>query len=175
MPTVELPPFIKSMSGKLGDFVYRTSRSGKTYISKLPKKFKNPPGEAQLAQRERFKLANAYAAVARQEPIYAELAAKIHRSAHHIAFSDWLNPPVIHGVERRGEHIDIYASDDVGVAKVYVTITNEDGVTLEQGNANLAHKGWWNYETEVHGNLLIEVFDRAGNVTRQEVAASRLD
>ena len=175
MPTIELSPFIQSISGKLGDVVYRTSNSGKTYISKLPQKSTKPPSEAQLAQWERFKLAHAYAAVAREEPVYARLAAKRRRSAHHIAFTDWLNRPVIHGVERRGGHIDIYASDDVGVTKVNVTITNEEGVTLEQGSANPAHKGWWKYETEVPGDVLIEVFDRAGNVTRQRVAASRPD
>jgi hypothetical protein len=155
------------MSGKLGDVVYRTSRSGKTYVSKLPKKSTKPPSEAQLAQQERFRLAHAYAALARQEPVYAGLAAKRRRSAHHIAVSDWLHPPVIHGVEHRGEHIDIYASDDVQVTKVYVTITNQEGITLEQGSATLAHEGCWSYETEVHGDVLIEVFDRAGNVTRQ--------
>jgi hypothetical protein len=147
----------------------------KTYISKLPKKSTKPPSEAQLAQWERFKLAHAYAAVAREEPVYAGLAAEHHQSAHHIAFTDWLNRPVIHGIERRGGQIDIHASDDVEVTKVHVTITNEQGVTLEQGSAILAQEGWWKYETEVPGDVLIEVFDRAGNVTRQRAAASRPD
>jgi hypothetical protein len=59
------------------------------------------------------------------------------------------------------------------VTKVYVTITNEQGVTLEQGSANPVQEGGWKYETEVPGDVLIEVFDRAGNVTRQRVTASR--
>ena len=89
-------------------------------------------------------------------------------SAYQVALTDRLNAPAIHGVERRGGHIDIYATDDVRVTKVYVTITNDEGVTLEQGSATLVGDGWWKYETEVHGSVLAEVFDLAGNVTRQE-------
>ena len=53
------------------------------------------------------------------------------------------------------------------VTRVHVTITNEDGVILEQGSASLAHKGLWKYETGVQGEVLVEVSDRAGNVNRQ--------
>jgi hypothetical protein len=52
-----------------------------------------------------------------------------------------------------------------------VTIRNEEGITLEQGSASLVHEGWWRYETEVPGSILVEAFDLAGNVTRQDVAA----
>jgi hypothetical protein len=82
------------------------------------------------------------------------------------------NPPVIDGVERRSEQIDIFAaSDDVQVTKVYVTISNEDGVTLEQGQAAPVNRAWWEFETAAFGdgNMVVEVFDPAGNVSRYEV------
>ena len=47
-----------------------------------------------------------------------------------------------------------------------VTIFNEQGITLEQGSATLVHEGYWKYETEVPGSVLVEAFDLAGNVTR---------
>ena len=113
MAEVKLPPFIESMSGKLGDVVYRTSKNGKTYTSKLPKKSEKPRTEAQLAQQERFKLAREYASRAQAEPIYVTRAKRSRKSAYGIAFSDWWEGPVIHDVSRRPECIRIDASDNV--------------------------------------------------------------
>ena len=175
MPKIILNPLVKGISGKMGDVVFKVSKSGKTYISKRPEKSKKESSPAQLRQQERFKLANAYAHEVKDEPIYSELADRTGRSASRIAFSDWCHPPVIWRVERYIDHIDIYAIDDVQVEKVYVTIRNEEGITLEQGSASKVHEGWWRYETEVPGSILVEAFDLAGNVARQEVAASRLD
>jgi hypothetical protein len=156
----------RGISGKMGDIVFRTSKTGKTHIAKLPRKSKDKPSEAQRAQRQRFIMAGEYAKHAQANAVYVELAAQTDRSAYQIAFSDWFNPPVIDSVERRSGHIDIFASDDVQVTKVYVTISNEDGVTLEQGQAAPVNRAWWKYETEVAGNVQIEVLDLAGNITR---------
>jgi hypothetical protein len=38
MANVELNPLIQSIRGKVGDVVFRTSKKGKTYVSKAPKK-----------------------------------------------------------------------------------------------------------------------------------------
>jgi len=124
--------------------------------------------EEELAQQERFARAHAYGAAAKEGPIYAELAARTGRAAQCLAAADFLNPPQIHSIKRWMEHIDIHVTDDVLVTKIHVTITNEDGVTLEQGSASSIHEGWWMYETEVPGKVLVEAFDLAGNVTRQE-------
>ena len=87
MAEVKLPPFIESMSGKLGDKVYRTSRkTGKTYSSDLPKKSEKPPTEAQVAQQERFTLAHEYANRAKGEPVYVKRAKRTRKSAYGIAF-----------------------------------------------------------------------------------------
>ena len=152
MAIVELPPFIESISGKLGDVVYRTSKNGKTYTSKLPKKSEKPPTEAQLRKQERFKLAK-----------------KTRRSASRIAFSDWCHAPVIHEVSRRSSCIRIDASDNVHVAKVRVTISDEEGNILEQGDAAPTFgNAWWEFATRTRGTILVEVWDLAGNVTQHE-------
>ena len=169
MAIVELPPFIRSMSGKLGDVVYRTSKNGKTFTSKLPRKSGKPLSEAQLRHQERFNLANEYANRARGEPVYVKLAKKTGRAASRIAFSDWFHAPVIHEVSRRSGCIRIDASDNVHVAKVRVTISDEEGNLLEQGDAaQTSGNAWWEFATSTRGTILVEVWDLAGNVTGHE-------
>jgi len=169
MASVELPPFIRSISGKLGDVVYRVSKNGKTYVSKAPGKSKKKPSKAQRRQRKLFKLANEYASQAKDEPVYTELAEKTDRSASRIAFSDWWQSPVIHEISRRSRCIRIDANDNVHVAKVRVTITDEEGKALEQGEARRTFgDAWWEFKTRTKGNIRVEVWDLAGNVTRQE-------
>ena len=65
--------------------------------------------------------------------------------------------------------IRVKATDNVQVAKVRITILNEQGETLEQGEASLVYGPWWEYETLEQGSLLVEAFDLAGNRTWQEV------
>src|SRR5215207_3770091 len=169
MAIVELPPFIASISGKLGDVVYRTSKNGKTYTSKLPRKSEKPLTEAQLREQERFKLANEYAKRAQGEPVYVRLAKKTGRSPFRIAFSYWCHAPVIHEVSRRSSCIRIDASDNVHVAKVRVTISDEEGKILEQGDAaRTVGNAWWEFATSTRRTILVEVWDLAGNVTQHE-------
>jgi hypothetical protein len=169
MAIAKLPPFIKSISGKLGDVVYRTSKNGKTYTSKPPKKSEKPPSEAQIQHQERFGLASKYASQAKDHPIYKKLAKKTGRSPSQIASSDWSHAPVIHEVSRRSHCIRIDASDNVHVAKVRVTISDEEGNILEQGDAAPTFgNAWWEFATRTQGTILVEVWDLAGNVTGHE-------
>jgi hypothetical protein len=156
-------PLIQSLSGKPGDVVYRRMCDGTPALKK--REF----SEKQLAQHRRLKQAAEYAReAAGSVPRYAELAKQKRQSAYTIASSDWLQAPVVHRVERRLERIDIYASDNVQVTKIYVTIRNEQGITLEQGQAAPVCGEHWAYQTEVPGSVLVEAFDLAGNVTRYE-------
>ena len=169
MAKIMINPLIQGLSGKLGDLVYRQRRDGTMVVSAAPKFKKREFTEKQLAHQRRFKQAGEYAReAAGSVPLYAELAAQKKKSAYNIASSDWLHAPVVHRVERRPEQIDIYASDNVRVEKVYVTIRNEQGITLEQGQAAPVYGDLWEYKTEVPGNVLVEAFDLAGNVTRYE-------
>ena len=54
------------------------------------------------------------------------------------------------------------------VAKVRVTIFDEEGNTLEQGDAARVYDAWWEFKTRTKGNILVEAWDLAGNVTKQE-------
>jgi len=59
----------------------------------------------------------------------------------------------------------------VQVAKVLVTILNEQGETLAQGEAVSAmNDAWWEYEITVQtaGKVIVEAFDLAGNCTKHE-------
>jgi hypothetical protein len=170
MPEAKLPPFIKSMSGKLGDVVYRVSKkTGKTYVSRAPEKSTKKPTAAQLRQQERLALASKYASQAKDDPVYQERARKTGLSASNAACSDWLHGPVIHDVARRSGCIRIDASDNVHVAKVQVTITDEAGNFIEQGEAAQTFGGGgWEFETVTEGKILVEVWDLAGNAARWE-------
>ena len=55
------------------------------------------------------------------------------------------------------------------MTKVLVTILDEQGQTLEQSEALLVNDVWWEYRTEPEGNVIVEAWDLAGNVTRQEI------
>lgn len=174
MANIELIPLIDGLSGKVGSLVFRKRQGGTTVMSAAQALPNRTSSEKQLAQQERFKQAGEYAREAADiVPFYAEMAEQTMKSAYAVAFSDWLHAPVIHRVEQRPGQIDIYVQDNVRVDRVYVTITNEDGVTLEQGQAVPATAALWQYETEVPGNVLVEAFDLAGNVTRYEAGQER--
>ena len=94
MAKIKLNPLFEGISGKMGDVVFRKSKNGQTYISSCPKKSSAPPSEAQKAQRERLKLANAYATLALADTdlraIYEEMAAQEGKDAHAMARTDYL-------------------------------------------------------------------------------------
>ena|SRR5687767_15082609 len=91
-----------SVQGKLDDVVFRVSKRGKTYA-------------------------------ARTEPVYVVLAAAAgtYTTAYRLAFSEWWHGTVIHEVCRRSKCIRIGVLDNVHMAKVRVTISDDEGNTLE--------------------------------------------
>jgi len=165
---------IDSLSGTLGRDLYaRTTKDGRTIISKKPNFSNRQFSEAQLKQQSRTKQAAAYAKVAsRENPIYAKKAAGTSKNAYNIAFRDWRRPPVIDHIEWNDGKVRVRAHDDVMVTGVSVTILNEDGLPLERGEAELWMGVWWDYEAVHRGRILVEARDLAGNVTRQEFCPS---
>jgi len=83
-----------------------------------------------------------------------------------VALADFFHPPVIHSVERVDSYLNIRASDDVKVARVSVTIFDEAGNVLEQGQATQIKDAFWRYEPQQEGRLLVEAWDLPGNVAR---------
>ena len=56
--------------------------------------------------------------------------------------------------------------DDVMVTKVTVTILDEAGQCLEQGEAELTLGVWWDYRSANRGRIRVEAWDLAGNVVQ---------
>jgi hypothetical protein len=95
MAKIKLDPLFAAISGTIGDFVFKKSRKGEAIVARRPKKSNAEPSEAQKAQRERFKLANAYAKAAMADPdvraFYEERAAEEGQGAFALARIDYFN------------------------------------------------------------------------------------
>jgi hypothetical protein len=93
MAKVKLNPVFAEISGTVGGFVFKRSRKGEAILSRHPGKSNAEPSEAQKAQRERFKLATAYAKAALTDPdvraIYEDRAAAEGQSAFALARMDY--------------------------------------------------------------------------------------
>jgi hypothetical protein len=162
---------IASLSGKLGDkLVFRQRKDGTTIVTVMPDFSDRVFSEGQLATQSRFKEASAYAKVAaKTQPVYAELAERTHQAAYNLALSDWFRAPVIHEVRRLEGRLRVQASDNVLVTRVVVTLLDEQGQTLEQGEAMRVNDAWWEFLTLTQGHVIAEAWDPAGNVTKYEI------
>lgn len=94
MAKVTLNPMIEEIQGKLGGYVFRRTRSGKMYLSKVPDMSRVKWSKAQKESRERFKKAVAYAQAAMADPKvrsrYEKKAEKEGRRARDLAIADYL-------------------------------------------------------------------------------------
>jgi hypothetical protein len=156
---------VRGLSGGLGDqLMFRRLRDGRTILCVKPDFSKRKFSKGQKDHQSRFKEAAAYAReAAKTQPIYAQLAAGTMKTAYNIALSDWFNLPVIRRIERTGNLIRIQASDNVLVTRVQVSILDEAGKVLEKGEAVNVEGDWWECVTDKVGEILVEVWDLAGN------------
>lgn len=149
--------------------VFRHLRNGKTIVTAAPNFGNRVFRERQLSHQSRFQQASAYARVAaKTQPIYAELAKRTLQPAYNIALSDWFHAPVIHEIRFLAGHMYVDATDNVQVAKVLITISDEQGKLLEQGEASRGKDNTWEYNTSATGSLHVKVFDLAGNLTSRD-------
>jgi hypothetical protein len=95
MAKVRLDPLFAGISGTLGDLVFKRTKNGETIVARRPEKSNAKPSPAQQAQRERFKLASAYAKAALADPdlraIYEKRAAQEGQSAFVLARTDYFD------------------------------------------------------------------------------------
>jgi hypothetical protein len=93
MSKVTLPPWITGIKGRMGDVVFRVSRSGETFITKSPDMSAVEWSPAQQEHRQRFKAAIAYARAAMADPdaraLYEKQAAETNRQPFQMAVSDY--------------------------------------------------------------------------------------
>jgi hypothetical protein len=89
------------------------------------------------------------------------------RNAYNFAVSDWFHPPEIHRVVRRGKHIRVEATDNIPVARVRVTILDEDDKVLEKGECTKGRGNWRTFTPTVKGHaILAEAWDLPRNVAK---------
>jgi len=93
MAKVTLAPFVKDISGKVGNTVFRRSHNGKLIAAKMPNMSNVKWSKAQKAHRQRFKKAVAYAKAAMAEPKvrakYEKAAVKAGKRPYDLAVSDY--------------------------------------------------------------------------------------
>jgi len=128
-------------------------------------------GKAALSVEDSRELYEA-AAKERDMPVFA------------VMIADYFNAPVIHSVDlsaynaMSGNTITVFATDDVSVASVHVTINDDQGNLIESGDAleTAEGSGQWVYTatTSTESNVSVQAVatDRPGGVTVQTVSKS---
>ncbi len=142
MAKVKDNPITEGLSGKLGRrLVFRTGKNGKTIVALSPAVTEDRVfNDAQLAQQEAFRQATQYGVVAKDNPVYVNLARQSDATAYNLAIADWFGKPEVLDINTDGwtggigHNIRIKATDDTGVTSVRVVI-HQDGNILEQGEA----------------------------------------
>jgi hypothetical protein len=170
MAKVRRSAIFTKMSGTIDqDHYVRTTRDGRTIISLKPDFSNRQFSEAQLGNQSRIQQAAAYAKVAcKENPIYGMKAKGTAQNAYNVAISDWFKPPVIHRIERLAGCIRVQASDNVMVAKVTVTLMDDQERILEQGDARQVYESIWEYIPQSAGRVVVEAWDLPGNRTTAE-------
>jgi hypothetical protein len=164
MAKIKRNPLIQGIRGSVGDLVFRQMPDDSTYVSKKHDFSKRKFSQGQKDHQSRFQQGVAYARdAAKTQPIYAELAAGTIMSPYNWALSDWFNPPEIHKIERTEDGIRIWATDNVLVRRVQVTILDAEGKVVEKGEGRRREGDWWEYVSSAQGKVMAEAWDLAGN------------
>jgi hypothetical protein len=168
MAKVKMNNLIKALSGTVGGLVFRQMPDGSTWASAAPDFSGRKFSPGQTKHQQRFQEASAYARhAARREPIYTELAKGTTKNAYNIAISDWFHPPAVHQMQHRDGRIFVEVSDKVMVAKVVITMLDDQGTVLEKGEVLRVEGDWWEYAPSSTGKTItVEAWDLAGNVTK---------
>jgi hypothetical protein len=173
--------FMDRLSGTLGDqLIIKKGRGGRTIICKKPTFREDREfSPAQLARQQAFREAAAYARTQKLNPVYIEKAEGTAKCSYNVAIADWLHPPEILEIDLSGWSngdggiIRVRAQDDVRVEGVVVTITDENGALLEEGEAGETGALWWEYSTAqaAANNMCVTVAarDLPGHITEREV------
>lgn len=184
MASVTLNPVLESLSGKIGDLVFR--RHGEDVVVA-----RAPAGERawtpdQLAHQERFRLATVYGRAALADPVtkalYENKSAATGTPVFALAIADFFHAPSVDDIDlsaytgKAGEKITIRAHDDFQLVGVGVAIRKPDGTALEQGPAMAGNDSVWAYTTTTAlpagQAVMIEVTatDRPGHKTTKTQA-----
>ena len=182
MTEANLNPTVDGYRGSIGRLVFKKYK-GRTIVAKKPVRTREP-SLAELARRERFKDAVAYAKPVLADPaareFYELIALQRDISVYALAVGDYLKQPRIKPLNLTkykgniGDMIQIRAVDDIGLAYLDVEIVAQDGPPIESGKAleTGAGTGKWTYtataQVALGSDIFIEVkgADHAGNETQ---------
>lgn len=93
MAKVTITSMFSELYGKLGGFVFRRTRKGKTILSRYPNMSRVKWSGAQKAHRQRFRAAVAYAKAAMQDPVkrahYEQMAMEQDSIPFNMAISEY--------------------------------------------------------------------------------------
>ncbi len=93
MAKITVSSMFSDLYGKIGGFVFRRSRKGKTILSRRPNMSRVKWSPAQKAHRRRFKAAVAYAHAVLKDPIrkayYEQIALERDSIPFNMAISDY--------------------------------------------------------------------------------------
>lgn len=175
----------REASGELDGLIYRNVR-GKVVASRKPDTSRIVYSESQIEHRRRFKQAAAFGrsvlADAETRARYEEIAKEKNIPVFAATIADFFHAPTIEAIDLSaynggvGNLIHITAGDDFGVVNVHVSITDENGAPIENGNAveTAAGSGHWVYTTtvSVEANVIVTAVatDRPGGTTVQTVS-----
>jgi hypothetical protein len=146
---------MQGVKGTLGDqLIFKKDKAGRTIISVKPTFDEDRMFSlAQQAQHQAFREATAYAKDQTNNPLYLAKAEGTPMNAYNIAVADWFNRPQILEIDLSGwvngdgGTIRVRVQDDVSVQGVKVTIADENGTFLEEGEAVESSALWWEYNT----------------------------
>ena len=155
MTKARLHPSLIEFRGAMRDMVFK-QRNGRVYASVKSLGSLKPPTAAQIAHRERFRRAVEYGKFVMSNdairPLYEQAAAANNVPVFSICIADYMKAPAIDSIDARdytgkvGDPLQIVASDDFGVARVDVVLTDDDqGTIIERGPAVQNGSGRWTY------------------------------
>ena len=168
MTEVNLNATVDGYRGSIGKLVFKKYK-GRTIVSTKPVITKEPSPE-QLAQRQLFKEAVAFAKFAMADPalreFYEPIALQREISVYALAIGDFLKEPSIKPLDlslykgQIGDPILIRTIDDIGVAEVEVTLNATDGTEIEKGKAveTGTRTGHWVYTATAPVALGSDIF-----------------
>jgi hypothetical protein len=179
MTEVNLNETVNGYRGSIGRLVFKRYK-GRTIVGRKPVVTKAPTN-GQIAHRERFKAAVAFAKSAVADPalsaFYAPIAQQREITVYVVAVGDFLKTPEFQYVDlekykgRIGDPIVIKAVDDIGLAFVDVKLVSQQGTLIESGSAieTGTGSGMWTYTAKTPVALGTDIFieangaDHAGN------------
>lgn len=179
MAKITFTPGWDHVHGHVGTFIYK-EQQGKDILAKKPDHVAQPNTPAQMAVKDHFRQAAAYAKQAFQDPqvkaAYAARAKELRTNPTAVAIKDWMTEPVVtaidlsHYSKHVGDAILVAAQDDFAVTGVVVAIKDSTNAPVESGTATFnAASGSWEYTATVDASaksgltVTATASDRPGN------------